>query len=720
MIYWAKVEDDSDIPLCRVIVVNRNTRDHLLRCLESIKSQLGDVRLEVVVVDCGSTDGSVTAVKESADWVNLLELEDNPGYASAVNRAAEGAYSRYLLIMNSDVELVGGALRALTSYMEDRPVVGVCGPMLSNPDGSTQRSFNRSFPGLASALSYAIGAASVLEMVYRVRWLRKCLASLFWRSSGPRDVSWLGGACLMVRRDVFDSMGGMDETFFLYCEDTDLCRRVARSGYVVSFVGEAEAIHHWNSSIGKLADRGFFYSLQSTLIYYRKHRPRTFAVVKSLLLVGIAARLGAVALARAFMCHRDAMLRRSWLYWEALELISGIPLREWIKRRLKRAYLPLRRALMRALNPFPVKRDGSLSLCDVKKILVLRYDGLGDAVLTLPFVRTLKRIYPRALIYVLAGRKNSRLLAAAHDVYQVIESNGIGPLCAIKLLRTLRAEDFDLVIDPFITHSLKSAVLSRLVGRKYRCGFTSFGRETFYNIISPRVDLDQNMLDSLDSLARSLGWKGYDSFSGLDGCIDISESDARWAQEKLEGLGCVQAEPVIGIHPGGRYETQRWPLERFYRVALEVSRRAHIKVILFQGGAWREELGLEGALPGGLVLLEDVEPGRFIAVVGKLTLMLCNNSGPLHIARALGVPTISLTGPTRKAFLPVGSSLDWICETPLDCRPCDKPLCFHHSCLRGIGVDDVVSLTLRRLTDLRNAAEKRGREKTFITEAMKR
>ncbi len=695
----------TEIPDCRVVVVNRNTCDLLARCLDSVKSQMIDVTLKVIVVDNSSTDGSVQMLAEHYPWVEVIEEKNNRGYSAAINTGAYGTSSPYLLIMNPDVEMEPGAVRELVTFLELNPKAAVAGPTLLCPDGSIQRSFNRSFPGMVSLLSYSIGVASLKEKLYRVKLLRKVGAGIFWKSRGPRKVSWVGGACFLIRRETFEELGGMDEEFFLYSEDTDLCKRVNDTGRTVWFIPGARAVHHWNTSIGKLPDSGYFASLESTLCYHQKHHPRTYATVRFLVGTGILARLGSATVLQHIPGCGKSLRENSWRYWEGLELVTGRPVREPLKQAVLKLLLPLRNFLLRLLLPSSCKLDGSRGLTAIRKILILRCDGLGDMVLTMPFFRMIKKAYPHALLYILAGVAGHELLRTDHDVYQVLKVPDTGIKDKLRFIYRLRAESFDLVIDPFITDSISLALLTRCVGRRYRAGFTAPGRERFFNLITPHGDLGRSMLLNLRNLAESLGCRDAHIETRLRGRIVVGPRERQWAREKLSRLGLSPDEPVLGIHPGGRYKSQRWPIERYVRVAGEIMKHGTCRVILLGQREWRCVTGGGERLPEGIVLLEDIGLDRFVAVLGRITLLLCNNSGPLHVARALGVPTVSLAGPTREAFLPRDEESHWICESDAACRPCDKPLCVHHRCLRSIGVDEVVSLIRDRLPRLTGSVE---------------
>lgn len=201
-----------------VAVVCHNTRDDLRACLESLRSE---APAEVVVADNGSTDGSAAMVRSEFPEVRLLVDEGNPGYGAAANRAVAATVSPYVLLLNADTRVTPGALRALAAFLDAHPRAGVAGPRLVNPDGTLQVSC---FPFIGTL-------RLMLEKTPAARWLARVPAlrdrwllshSLHDR---PREVPWVLGAALALRREAFAAVGGFDPAFFMYAEEIDLCQK---------------------------------------------------------------------------------------------------------------------------------------------------------------------------------------------------------------------------------------------------------------------------------------------------------------------------------------------------------------------------------------------------------------------------------------------------------------------------------------------------------------
>lgn len=264
-----------------VIVVSWNTRELLEQCLRSIYGTAGGLTTEVIVVDNGSTDGSVGMVRERFPQARLIVNRENVGFARANDQAMAMARGRYFLLLNSDAALRPGALEALVGLMESHPRAGIVGGRLVNPDGSFQASF-MDFPTLWG---------EVLLMLK----LHRLFYSPYFPSHPPaeseevREADWIPGACMLVRREVWEEIGGLDETYFMYSEEVDWCWRVKRAGWRIYYTPEAEIVHWGGQSIGRvpLEKRARVY--RGKWLFFRKHRGRGTAGLFRLALVGTTA-----------------------------------------------------------------------------------------------------------------------------------------------------------------------------------------------------------------------------------------------------------------------------------------------------------------------------------------------------------------------------------------------------------------------------------------------
>jgi N-acetylglucosaminyl-diphospho-decaprenol L-rhamnosyltransferase len=227
-------------PDVSVIIVSYNTRELLRECIESILCEQGDgLGVEVIVVDNASADGSAAMVAERFPQVRLIANPDNRGFGAACNQGLEVARGRYALILNADIRAQPGALQRLVEFMDAHPDAAVCGGQLRYPDGRIQPSCAREL-----TLWWVFCEQSLLAKLFP----RTRLFGGYWRThwdfSATIETEQVMGACMMLRRP----FPRLDEDYFLYCEDTDLCYRVRQAGGRIYYVHDAVFVHHLGAS----------------------------------------------------------------------------------------------------------------------------------------------------------------------------------------------------------------------------------------------------------------------------------------------------------------------------------------------------------------------------------------------------------------------------------------------------------------------------------------
>lgn len=274
-----------------VIIVNWNTRDLLASCLQGILDTAEDLTVEALVVDNASTDGSVEMVRERFPQACLIRNSENLGFARANNLAIGQSRGRYVLLLNSDARLVPGALSAMVQCLDADPGVGIVGVRLVFPDGTPQFLYGR-FPSLRTEFRTLFGMH---------RW------DLSWwdQLDRPREVDWVAGACLMVRRTMLDQIGVLDERFFFFGEEVDLCLRAARAGWRTCLAPSDPVVHVRAGSGGQTAGR-ILRLYRGKLQYFEKHfdKPQSVALLAMIRLSTVSklmfyslASLGAPAMA---------------------------------------------------------------------------------------------------------------------------------------------------------------------------------------------------------------------------------------------------------------------------------------------------------------------------------------------------------------------------------------------------------------------------------------
>ena len=264
------------MPDLAVVVVTHNSLPWIEPCLESVRG------VPTVVVDNGSSDGSPDVVRELFPAVEVVEQE-NRGLAAGWNAGLERTSGRYVLILNADAWLVGDALAELVAFADEHPEAAVVGPRLTNPDGSLQRSV-RGFP---TVWRLATEYFFLRKLAPRSRLLNAFYGAGFAHDE-VREADFLMGACLLVRREAIAEIGTLDESFFLFSEETDWCYRFAQAGWKVLFFPGAECVHVGGASHG---GRMFRENLRGHLRFLAKHRgPRTAERARTVLLVALRLR----------------------------------------------------------------------------------------------------------------------------------------------------------------------------------------------------------------------------------------------------------------------------------------------------------------------------------------------------------------------------------------------------------------------------------------------
>ena len=260
-----------------VVVVTYNSLAWIERCLESVAGH------ETIVVDNGSRDGTLELVRERFPQARVLEQE-NRGMGGGNNAGMRLASGRYFLLLNADAWAVGEAVERLADFADSQPDAAVVGPKLLNPDGSLQRSA-RAFPTLwRLATEYLF----LRKLAPRSRAFNAFYEGDFAHDR-VRQVDWLLGACLLIRREAADEVGLFDEDFFMFSEETDWCYRFRQAGWRVYFFPGAEVIHVGGASHGGAL---FAENVRGQLRFLAKHRgTREAERARRLLLAGVRLRL---------------------------------------------------------------------------------------------------------------------------------------------------------------------------------------------------------------------------------------------------------------------------------------------------------------------------------------------------------------------------------------------------------------------------------------------
>lgn len=250
-------------PYVSVIITSWNTRDLLVECLTSIAETVDDFGYEITVVDNGSTDGSAGILRRRFPQVHLLTNDSNVGFAAASNQGMRDSSGRYLLLLNSDVVLLPRSLQRAVQFMDDHPGIGVCGAKLLNPNETFQGSYS-DFPSIKSEFLNATGLGRRLLNPYYPSHRPK-------PGEGPCEADWIAGSFMLVRREVYEGVGGMDESYWMYSEDTDWCYRIKQSGWKIYYLPHVPVVHVSGASAGHRAAEMMAQMYTSKVRFFAKH-----------------------------------------------------------------------------------------------------------------------------------------------------------------------------------------------------------------------------------------------------------------------------------------------------------------------------------------------------------------------------------------------------------------------------------------------------------------
>jgi ADP-heptose:LPS heptosyltransferase len=352
--------------------------------------------------------------------------------------------------------------------------------------------------------------------------------------------------------------------------------------------------------------------------------------------------------------------RLTWIFLRAVALAPGFLAR----RRLRRPPRP----------------------AEVRRILVIRTDRLGDMALTTPALQDLRDHFRKASLTVLAPAGPIALLEAHPAVDQRLELPVRGVPPAI-------VGAFDLAIDFTPDARLRGARLAAASQAAARAGFRGGGREVHFNLPGPRARRDRHLVDLNRELVAALGVEPRAARPALY----LADHEREAALARLAALGA--AAPRVALHPGGFHPTQRWSPERYAEVIRALTERTAAACVVLEGpGDAPLAARICAATPDAL------RPGplpirALMGLIAACDLFIGSNSGPLHIAGALGIPTVSIVGPTDLVrFAPHGPD-DRVVRLDLPCSPCGRGRCWHHSCLRGIETSAVLAMAEAAFAD---------------------
>jgi GT2 family glycosyltransferase len=314
----------TDLSIC---IVTLNACDYLHNCLSSIRDQSprlnwnGDkptapdqpvnlpvLDVELIIVDNGSTDGTIAMLQADFPAARLISNDRNLGFARPINQALRTSHARYMLVLNPDTIVLPGAFNELVAYLESHPEVGICGPKVLNRDGTLQKACKRGVSRPWAAISYFSGLSSLFP---KSKFFGGYLLN-YLDEDEIHEVDGISGSCMLIRRQVIDQIGYLDERFFAYQEDADYCFQAKKNGWKVVYLPIAQIIHFGGQGGSRVQPyRSIYEWHRSYYLYYNKNLARDYIFLFNwfyYLLMGL--KLAIALIANAFRTNKFAGPRR--------------------------------------------------------------------------------------------------------------------------------------------------------------------------------------------------------------------------------------------------------------------------------------------------------------------------------------------------------------------------------------------------------------------------
>lgn len=317
----------------------------------------------------------------------------------------------------------------------------------------------------------------------------------------------------------------------------------------------------------------------------------------------------------------------------------------------------------------------------VGKILIIRLDRIGDFVASLPVMDNLKLFYKDAQLHVLVMPYIKGLAGRVGSIDSVLEYRGF-----LRAVSDIRRNRYDLVIDLLLDYKLKTAILAALSCAPVRFGFGWGYRELLFNRVAGASDLRE----------RSMVAAHLEALNVLGVPVKVNVPRIESAGPERNG------RLAFGIHPGGHYPSQCWDKEKFADLAGRLLNRYDCSICVFAGPNEKDIVSyIVTAAANDNIRAVFPDTGELVGLIAGFDVLICNNSGPLHIAAAESVATVSTMGPTDPVlWWPQGGN-NIVIRKNLDCSPCGRPFCQSHECMDSIDVEEVENAVIRQVNALK-------------------
>ena len=332
-------------------------------------------------------------------------------------------------------------------------------------------------------------------------------------------------------------------------------------------------------------------------------------------------------------------------------------------------------------------------LTTIEKILVIRFRSIGDIILSNPVLKGLRGSFPGSKIHYLVDDVFEDILFNNPHIDKVIthprsaEKQSIGK--QMKSIKLLRQERYDAVVD--LQAGPRGALTSLLTGAPIRAGHRFKMRNTIcYNKYAKTPEPDCHTWKVQFAIARAIDvpWPKKPEFF-----LDTKDKNKNSVKLRFKQIGLMLDRPLAVLHPGARIYEKRWPGSKLGLLARWLVDNRGFAVILAGNHNDKDEIeAIRKASGYALPYFTDISLGELVGIINSVDLLVCNDSGPMHIAGALNIPTVAMFGPSDPAlWSPIGSRKSLVTPPPMECMPCDQKRCERtgNHCMTHIGIDDV-------------------------------
>lgn len=269
-----------------VITVNYNTSNHLDNCIQSLYRCEKDISFEIIVVDNNSTDRSIDNIKKKYSEIEFLQLDKNYGFGFGCNRGAEISKGKYLFFLNPDIIIQNNSIKHLYDFISTKNEIGTVSGLLTDDNHNLLYCFN-GFPTLKWEIQEAFGIG--LDKTIGKMQKRKEI-----KENQPFEIDWAHGACIMIKRNIFEDLKGFDENIFLYYEDVDIQKRIQIAGYKNFCIPYSRYFHYERSSVrdNESLSIYYFYMHTSKLYFFRKYKSYFYSlIIRNIFILGYISKI---------------------------------------------------------------------------------------------------------------------------------------------------------------------------------------------------------------------------------------------------------------------------------------------------------------------------------------------------------------------------------------------------------------------------------------------